>query len=75
MIASYFHSEMNTLGYPKAALFGFCLALVADNLLPGVLAALCNMHGEATMDPEVSPYSKAREAGVGCLKTPFSGHF
>ena len=26
------HSEINTLAYPKAALFGFCLALVAYNM-------------------------------------------
>jgi hypothetical protein len=30
-LEAYFHSEINTLGYPKAALFGFCLALVAYN--------------------------------------------
>jgi hypothetical protein len=28
-LEAYFHSEITTLGYPKAALFGFCLALVA----------------------------------------------
>ena len=28
-LEAYFHSEIHTLGYPKAALFGFCLALVA----------------------------------------------
>jgi hypothetical protein len=27
-----FHSAINTLGYPKAALCGFCLALVAYNM-------------------------------------------
>jgi DDE family transposase len=32
-LEAYFHSEINTLGYPKAALFGFCLALVAYNML------------------------------------------
>ena len=32
-LEAYFHSEINTLGYPKAALFGFCLSLVAYNLL------------------------------------------
>ena len=31
-LEAYFHSEINTLGYPKAALFGFCLALVAYNV-------------------------------------------
>ncbi|HZC00299.1 MAG TPA: hypothetical protein VE844_02740, partial [Gammaproteobacteria bacterium] len=39
-IEAYFHSEINTLGYPKAALFGFCLALVAYNVLAVVLASL-----------------------------------
>ena len=29
-LEAYFHSEMNPLGYPKAAVFGFCLALVAS---------------------------------------------
>jgi hypothetical protein len=31
-LESHLHSELNTLGHPKAALFGFCLALVAFNL-------------------------------------------
>lgn len=30
-LAAYFHWEINTLGYPKAALFGLCLALVATS--------------------------------------------
>lgn len=38
-LEAYFHSEINPLGYPKAALFGFCLSLVAYNLLAVVLAA------------------------------------
>jgi hypothetical protein len=52
-LEAYFHSEINTLGYPKAALFGFCLALVAYNLLAVVLAALRGVHGEETVDEEV----------------------
>ena len=55
-LEAYFHSEINTLGYPKAALFGFCLALVAYNLLAVVLAALRGVHGE-----EVSLYYIANE--------------
>jgi hypothetical protein len=39
-LEAYFHSAINTLGYPKAVLFGFCLALVAYNLLAVVLAAV-----------------------------------
>ena len=41
-LEAYFHSEINTLGYPKAALFGFCLALVAYNMLAVVMAALAS---------------------------------
>jgi hypothetical protein len=60
-LEAYFHSEINTLGYPKAALFGFCLALVAYNLLAVVLAALRGVHGEETVDEEVSLYYSANE--------------
>ncbi|NNF95527.1 MAG: transposase [Halobacteria archaeon] len=34
----HLHSEINSLGYPKAALFGFCVALVAYNVLALVKA-------------------------------------
>jgi len=60
-LEAYLHSEINTLGYPKAALFGFCLALVAYNLLAVVLAALRSVHGEETVDQEVSLYAIANE--------------
>lgn len=60
-LEAYFHSEITTLGYPKAALFGFCLALVAYNLLAVVLAALRGVHGEETVDQEVSLYSIAND--------------
>lgn len=60
-LEAYFHSEINTLGYPKAALFGFCLALVAYNVLAVVLAALRGVHGEDTVDDEVSLYYMANE--------------
>jgi hypothetical protein len=58
---AYFHSEINTLGYPKAALFGFCLALVAYNVLAVVLGALRSIHGEDTVEHEVSLYYIANE--------------
>jgi hypothetical protein len=60
-LEAYFHSEINTLGYPKAALFGFCLALVAYNVLAVVLAALRGVHGETIVDEEVSLYYVANE--------------
>lgn len=61
---AYFHSEINTLGYPKAALFGFCLALVAYNVLAVVLAALRGIHGQQTVDEEVSLYYLANEVAT-----------
>jgi len=60
-LEAYFYSEINTLGYPKAALFGFCLALVAYNVLAVVLAALRGVHGDETVDEEVSFYYIANE--------------
>ncbi len=42
------------LGYPKAALVGFCVALVAYNVLAVVKAALRSVHGEDTVANEVS---------------------
>lgn len=60
-LEGYLHSEINTLGYPKAALFGFCLALVAYNMLAVVVAALRSVHGTETMAPDVSTYYIANE--------------
>jgi hypothetical protein len=48
--------EINTLGYPKAALFGFCLALVAYNAVALVKAALRAVHGHETVEKQVSWY-------------------
>ncbi|MGE3542242.1 MAG: transposase [Candidatus Tectimicrobiota bacterium] len=60
-LEAYFHSEINTLGYPKAALFGFCLALVASNMLAVVMAALRSVHGAPTIDDGLSLYYVAHE--------------
>src|SRR5207245_709171 len=60
-LEAYFHSEINTLGYPKAALFGFCLALVAYNMLAVVMAALRGVHGAETIDQELSLYYVAND--------------
>ena len=60
-LEAYFHSEINTLGYPKAALFGFCLALVAYNMLAVVMAALRSVHGTETIDQELSLYYVAND--------------
>jgi hypothetical protein len=60
-LEAYFHSEINTLGYPKAALFGFCLALVAYNMLAVVMAALRSVPGAETIDQELSLYDVAND--------------
>ncbi len=48
--------ELNTLGYPKAALFGFCVAVAAYNVLAVLKAALRAVHGEQKVQQEVSGY-------------------
>jgi Transposase DDE domain len=53
--------ELNTLGYPKAALFGFCTAVVAYNVLAVLKAALRAVHGEEKVQKEVSGYYMALE--------------
>jgi IS4 transposase len=53
--------EMNTLGYPKAALLTFCLALLAYNAVALITAALRSHHGRTKVKDEVSGYSLALE--------------
>ena len=53
--------EINTLGYPKAALFAFCVALVSYNLMSVIKAALRTVHGEQVVEEEVSGYHLANE--------------
>jgi IS4 transposase len=48
--------EINTLGYPKAALFTFCLALLAYNAVSLIKAALRSEHGRQKIHDEVSSY-------------------
>ena len=55
-LEAHLHSEINSLGYPKAALFGFCTALVAYNALAVVKAALRSQHGEEKIANDVSGY-------------------
>jgi hypothetical protein len=55
--------ELNTLGYPRAALFGFCVAVVAYNVLAVLKAAMRAVHGEEKVQ-EVSGYYVALEWSV-----------
>ncbi len=49
-------TEIDTLGYPKAALFGFCLACVAYNAVSLVKAALRATMGTKFVDDKLSMY-------------------
>lgn len=53
--------EINTLGYPKAALFGFAVAAVAFNVLAVLMAALRVAHPEVDIEQTVSTYYIANE--------------
>ena len=53
--------EIDTLAYPKAALFGFCVALVAYNVLAVVRAALRSEHGVETVETKASNRHMAQE--------------
>jgi IS4 transposase len=48
--------EINTLAYPKAALFTFCLALLAYHAVSLIKAALRSHHGRQQVNDEVSGY-------------------
>jgi Transposase DDE domain len=53
--------ELNTLGYPKAALFAFALACVAYNLLVVTQAALKGGQGKKKIEDELSSHHLATE--------------
>lgn len=53
--------EINTLGYPKAALFGFCVAVSCYNLWAVLKAAICAAHGEAAVQQDLSNFYMADE--------------
>lgn len=57
----HLNSEIETLGYPQAALFGFCMALVAFNLYAVVMAALRAAHPTQGIDDTASEYFLAAE--------------
>jgi len=55
------NGEIKTLAYPKAAVFCFCVALAAYNVLSAIKAALRAKHGHAKIEDEVSEYYLADE--------------
>ena len=61
VITDTFNCELNTLGYPKAALFVFCVATVAFNILSTVKAALKSVHGTGKVEAGLSDYYLVEE--------------
>jgi len=56
--------EVNTLGYPKAALFGFCTALMAFNALAVAKGALRSVHGAEKVEETISDHQLAGEVAA-----------
>lgn len=60
-LAEHLNSEINTLGYPRAALFGFCVALVAYIIMSVIKSALGSVYGIDVIENQVSGYYLADE--------------
>ncbi len=60
-IATSLSCELTTLGYPPAALFSFSMAVACFNVFAVILAVLENVHGQETVQENVSLYSLAEE--------------
>ena len=60
-LATVLSNEIDTLAYPKAALFCFCVGLAAYDVLGVIKGALRAAHGEAKVTEEVSAYYMANE--------------
>ena len=60
-LEKWFNSEINALGYPPAALFGFCVALISYMMVTVIMAALRSIHGTKTVEEKVSGYYLADE--------------
>lgn len=61
VITDVFSCELNTLGYPRAALFVFCMAVVSFNLLSTVKAALKAVHGLGKIEAGLSDFYLVEE--------------
>ena len=60
MLTMTLRCEMDTLGYPKAALFAFAVALVAGNIVSAVRAAIRVVHGRKE-EQSLSDYHLIRD--------------
>ena len=59
-----FECEIKTLGYPRAALFSFAMALLACNALSILRAALSSVHGVGKIEAGLSNYYLAEEISM-----------
>jgi hypothetical protein len=55
-LTTHLRCELNTLGYPKAALFAFCVAACSYNLLAAMKGALRGVHGEQVLATKLSNF-------------------
>lgn len=60
-LTTHLRCELNTLGYPKAALFAFCVAVCSYNLLAAIKGALRGVHGEEILETRVSNFFLTNE--------------
>ena len=60
-LATVLAREIDTLAYPKAALFGFAVGVAASQVMSVVQAALRSEHGKERVQEEVSTYYLAEE--------------
>lgn len=55
-VTQNFHGEIQTLAYPKAALFSFAMALATYNILATIKAAFGSVHGVGKIDAGLSDF-------------------
>lgn len=60
-LTTRWRGEVNTLAYPRAALFGLCVALAASNGRATVKAAVRGAQRQARVDERLSDYDVAEE--------------
>jgi len=60
-LEDHYNSEINTLGYPRAALFAFCVALVSYIIVSVMKSALGCVYGVDVIENQVSGYYIANE--------------
>lgn len=55
-LTTHLRCELNTLGYPPAALFAFCVAVASYNVLAALKGALRGAHGPKTIEETLSNF-------------------